>query len=481
MRPTGFSQAVTPPCVLANAPLPWMAKIAIIAMIIPASFSIGPLALSPSRLMFLVLVPFLTINLLRGKYGKVLPVDVLVFLNILWLTISIFVNNPAEAVQFTGSTAVVVLGGYLTARASIQTAEHFASLCRFLGYVVLLSLPFALFEALTKQMIIMQLVDRLPGMNVFPRATHEQRIPGLYRAQFTFVHPIHYGFFCALVFAMVLSGLKGAISSGERWILGGAAAFCSFLSLSSAAVLTIAVQFALILWARATVNVKNRWTILITGLTVMYIILDIASNRPALIAVISRLSFNQATVQIRQRLFEFGTEQIGKTPWLGVGYNDWGLPPWMSGSIDNFWLLQALIYGMPALLALAAAFIGGTFLVARRPLQPNSPMRDLRLGWVFMMVGMNLTLATVALFSVMYSMAFFIFASGLWIIAQKQIEPEENAPQEAPAPTGTLYSRFAPKARGTGAKITPRDPDPTTPRPATRYARVLNPTSRKQG
>jgi hypothetical protein len=153
----------------------------------------------------------------------------------------------------------------------------------------------------------------------------------------------------------------------------------------------------------------------------------------------------------------------------------------MSGSIDNFWLLQALIYGMPALLALAAAFIGGTFLVARRPLQPNSPMRDLRLGWVFMMVGMNLTLATVALFSVMYSMAFFIFASGLWIIAQKQIEPEENTPQEAPAPTGTLYSRFAPKPRGTGAKVTPRDPAPTTPRPATRYARAFNPLSRKQG
>lgn len=429
--------------------LPLLAKLAVITMLIPAGFSIGPLAMSPSRLLFLVVLPFLFIKLLRGDYGKILLMDIFVIANIAWMSLAILVNNTPMVVQFTGSMAMVILGGYLTARATIRDAETFAALCRFLGYVIVFSLPFALFESLTQRMLFTELINAIPGLNSLPRTTLEQRIPGLYRAQFTFIHPIHYGFFCALVFALVLSSMKIVASTGERWFLAGAAVFCSFLSLSSAAVLVIAIQFNLIIYARLTHKIKKRWFILISTVTIGYIILDILSNRPALIAIISRVSFNAHTVHFRQHLFELGSAQVAKTPWLGVGFNDWGLPPWMNNSVDNFWLLQALVYGLPAMFFLMGAFVLGTVFVAFRKLQPDSPLRDIRLGWVFMMVGLNLTLATVALFSVMYSMAFFFFGAGMWMIANKVVEPDAAAPV-APPPPGrgsSVYSRFPAKAQ----------------------------------
>lgn len=388
------------------------------------------------------MVPILTIRLLQGKYGKITIVDILVYFHVFWLSLSIFINNPDVAVTFTGSNAIAILGGYLVARCTIRTADHFRAVCRLLVFAVLLSLPFGLIETLTGRTVLRDVFNALPGIGVGGRATDEQRL-GLYRVQFLFAHPIHYGFFCSLVFSLGFMTLRGYVNPARRLVVAGLVGFCCFMSLSSGAVLAMAIQAFLMGWQRATQSVPNQWRLLLIGTLAFYIVAEIGSNRPAIIAILSRVAFNPMTISIRQRLFEFGTEQIGKTPVFGVGYNDWGLPPWMSGSIDNFWLLQALIYGVPSFLALSLAAVLGMVLVSRRDFSTDEGLRNCRLGWIFTMVGMCLTLATVAVWGEIHSFIMFVIGSGIFMLTVQAGKTEETS--ETPVHTNTIrYSRFDP-------------------------------------
>jgi len=428
-----------------NDRLPVVALLTIIAIVIPLTFNVGPLTLNFSRLLFLVLVPLLTINLLRGLYGRILITDVMVFIHVIWLALSIFINNADVAVQFTGSTAIAILGGYLAARASIRTVGQFHALSRLLIWIALFSLPFAVMETLTGKAILREILSGLPGMSVSGRATNEQRL-GLYRVQFLFAHPIHYGFFCSLVFSLAYVGLRHRVGRTRRLVSSGIIGMCCFFSLASGAVLAMAIQIFLIGWEAVTRRLKRPWMLLISGSATVYVILELLSDRAAIIAILSRLAFSPKTVSIRQRLFEFGTEQIAKTPVFGVGYNDWGLPPWMSGSIDNFWLLQALIYGMPAFLGLVGATVLTMVFVGRRDFSMDEPLRTARLAWIFTMISMCLTLATVAVWGPIQSFVMFIIGAGVFLLTA---EPAgETAEEATPQPRlGTRYTRFAPHTR----------------------------------
>lgn len=427
----------------ASEKVPFLAVISIIVLLLPLNFNLGPINLTASRTLFLLLVPFLTINLIRGAYGRINIVDILIFFHVFWLSLTVFINNPDVAVTFTGSNAVAILGGYLVARASIRTSGQFQTLCKFLCWAVVFTLPFALIETLTNKSLLRDIVNALPGLNESSRATSEQRLGGLYRAQLLFAHPIHYGFFCSLIFSLGFVALRGYVSRGSRFLYAFIVGLCCFFSLSSGAVLALAIQALLMMWQNATRRLKAQWSTLLIGSLIFYIIAEIGSDRPAIIAILSRVAFNPSTVSIRQRLFEFGTEQIGKTPLFGVGYNDWGLPPWMSGSIDNFWLLQALIYGIPSLIGLAGAAILAMIFVGRRDFTKDPTLQNIRIGWVFTMISMCLTLATVAVWGEMHSFMMFIIGSGVFMLA---VETNMGAPEPAKArPTRTIrYTRFEP-------------------------------------
>lgn len=424
--------------------MPLLGFLAVLAIFIPLNFNVGPINLTLSRLLFLLVVPFLTINLLSGKYGRLNVIDVLIYFHVFWLSLSVFINNPEVAVTFTGSNAVAILGGYLVARASIRTAAQFRSFVRLLVGLVLFMLPFAIIETFTGRALVREILNLLPAMNVGSSATDEQRL-GLYRVQFLFAHPIHFGFFCSLAFSLSVLALRGYVATGRRTINGLIVGFCCFLSLSSGAVLAMTIQAFLMIWQSATASIKGQWKLLTYGSFIFYVIAEIGSDRPAIIAILSRAAFNSGTVSIRQRLFEFGTEQIGKTPIFGVGFNDWGLPPWMSGSIDNFWLLQALIYGIPSLVGLAGAAVLGMILIGRRNFDDDMGLKNCRLAWMFTMIGMCLTLTTVAVWGEMQSFVLFVIGSGVFMLSA-QVETETSVAQ-APQTQGVQYSRFDRKTR----------------------------------
>ena len=415
----------------------------LIAVIVPVFAEPAGIRLSPSRAMFLVLVPLLTVRLLMGRYGRVRLVDGLVFLHVVWLAMAIAANNPDAFVTFVGSNAIILLGGYLVGRATIRDAADMRGLAWMLGLLVLASLPFAFYETRSARMVIPPLIDRIPGFFSNHNIGYDRRL-GFDRVQFVFAHPIHYGLWCSLAFGLVLAGLRDVIGRTRRLLWAGAIGFATFLSLSSGPFLAMIVQVFLAGYGFATRRVAHSWRMFMIGFAAFYAIAEVLSDRPAYLAIVSRLTFSTHTTYLRQTLLEFGIRQIERTPLLGIGYNTWELPHYMTGSLDNYWLMTAIVYGLPAFLALFGAYLLILIRAGRRDFAVGTPLWGLRFGYLITMIGLGLSLATVAIWSEMATMVFLMLGAGVWFAEAKEAAPEAGPPAAEPPTRARRYSRFGP-------------------------------------
>lgn len=422
-----------------------LAKIVLLAILTPVLFNLGPLLMTTSRLLFIFLVPYLGINLLRGKYGGIKAADIFMVLFVLWIALSIGKNNPSSLVTFVGMNALAFFGGYLTARACIRTVQDFIDVYRFLAWAILCLLPLAVYEAATTQFVIPKLLEQIPGIFSRVDVNYPRRL-GLDRAQVVFDHPIHWGTFASIGFAASLVAFRSIWGRGKRLLLGFLIGLACFVSVSSGPFLALLFQLCLIIYWVVLRRFAHLWTALAGAFGLMYILAELLSDRPAFYAIASRLAFNSSTANVRMVLLEYGIAQIGRTPFLGVGYNYWGLPKWMTGSMDNYWLLNAVVYGLPALIFLVAVFLTLMMPAARRQLDPASPLADVRRAWMFTMFGMILTLATVAVWGEMSSILFFLVGSGAFIAdADAGHNPQGIAMSQQPGPqarSALRYTRF---------------------------------------
>ena len=171
------------------------AKLVLVLLLTPAFFSIGPLSMSPARLVFLVTMPVMLVQLLRGAYGRILLTDILLLCFIGWMALAVIANHPPRvALEFIGASAVTLLGAYLAGRSGIRCKADFVAMVRFLALIVMVSFPFAIYEVLTSDPILLTLLRQIPGITTNGNINHDPRL-GLWRAQFVFPHPIHYGLF----------------------------------------------------------------------------------------------------------------------------------------------------------------------------------------------------------------------------------------------------------------------------------------------
>lgn len=423
---TGFAAALTRDVGKLH-PVVWLY---LLAVVIPVGFNVGSLALTGLRLMLMITVVPMTIRLFSGAYGKVYPVDYLFFLHIAWASIAVGVNNPDRALENVGSMGVEFFGGYLVGRAYIRSAADLIGLIRALLLLVLISLPFAIVEAFRGTAIIPDLIARIPGLTTVAQVDIEKRM-GLHRVQAFFAHPIHYGLFCSTALALTFVGLRTVMSKGGRLLGCAAVSLGVFMSLSSGALLAAVLQFGLIAWDSMLRNVERRWLVLLGLFAAMYVAVDLLSNRTPIKVLMSYATFSVHTAYYRSIIFEWGMINVWDNPIFGLGLRDWVRPSYMrSGSMDNFWLVMAVRYGIPGFLMIALGYADALFRVGRRKLTPGTTQSDLRLGWMIMFLGLSFTLVTVHVWTSVYSFVFFLLASGLWIASAND---EDNAGDTGPA------------------------------------------------
>jgi hypothetical protein len=455
--------------------LPLVVWLYLLAVIIPIGFQVGPLTLTGLRLLLMVMILPVLFRLFTGQYGRIYATDILFGLHLAWTVLALAANNPGAVIEQTGSTGMEFLGGYALGRAYIRTREDFAALIRALVILVLIMLPFAVFETITSRSLWIETLRRLPAVKtVFEIASESRTLLGmsLERVQLGFAHPIHFGLFCSVTFSLCVVGMNGIFGSARRRLSGLALALAACLSLSSGALLAIALQGALIMWALIFAKVPARWWLLVGAGVLLYVGIDLASNRTPISVFMSYATFSAHNAFWRATIFEWGMKNVVANPIFGIGLNDWFRPAYMIGSsVDNFWLLMAMRYGIPGFVFVTLGYVLVLVHLMRRDFHADAVLTQFRLAWVFTFLGLSFTLCTVHVWTAIYSFTFFMLGAGVWMIAALPQDPKGDAADpETQERRGPVFARDF-EADKTSLSRSPQaaPPDRTTDTP--RYSR----------
>lgn len=388
----------------------WAAHLFLLSLLVPFHLPVGSWLLMPHRILILVLfVPFFVTLFILRRAGPVLAIDLLLLGASLWVGVSLFVNHPfAAAIEPFGIHFIEFFGAYLIARVAIRSAADFERMITLFFWLVMLLLPFAAAESILKRPILLEI---LPNISVYPVDAGERL--GLRRAQTIFAHPILFGVFVSTGLGLFWYVLR------PRWIrflAAPAVALATLFSLSTGALISIVMQSTFIGWELTMKTLRKRWT-LFAGLAVLgYFAVDVLSNRTPFHVLVEYATFSTGSAYNRILIWQHGTDNVWANPFFGLGLKDWVRPTWMSSSVDNFWLLMAMRYGLPAIAMILLA-VGLIFSRVSRASMSDPRDQLCRAAYLVTIGGLSIAGGTVHYWHAMMAFALFIFGSGIWTIS----------------------------------------------------------------
>jgi hypothetical protein len=415
----------------------WAAQLFLISLLVPFYLNVGDLLLMPHRIIIIGLFfPFFLMLFVMGKAGRVLAADWLLFLTALWAGLGLAVNHDVgTAIQPFGIFMIEFFGAYLIARVAIRSAADFQRMVGTFFVILLILFPFAAMEAVTKRPI---LLDFLPGNNVGVIWAGERL--GLRRVQAVFAHPILFGVFVSTGLGLFWYALQ------PRWLRFPAVLITGVLtvfSLSTGALISFFVQGIFIGWEAILKTLRRRWSIF-AGLFVLgYIVVDLVSVRTPFHVLVNYASFSSGSAYNRIRIWTYGTENVWQNPVFGLGLNDWVRPSWMGASVDNYWLLIAMLYGLPAIVMVLAALTQILKRVAYSQ-SPDPRVALCRAGYLVVFGGLFVAGGTVHYWHAMMAFVMFIYGSGVWLATlepEDDQDPDFKSQADIPAKGRSKYTR----------------------------------------
>ena len=383
--------------------------------------------LSACRLVLLIaLIPCL-FRWLSGHAGRIQVPDLGILFFCMWGALALMHAHGFEvSLQPAGMLFIETMGAYLLGRCFIRTAGDFRAMVRMVARLVVLLSPFALFEWVTNTK---PLLSGFGLVFATPELLFETR-SGFSRVQGPFSHSIEFGVFCGSIFALALM-TRSSRHSFSVWLMGFVIGGCALLSMSSASAAILVLLAAILGWNWVLSAVQGRWMILGALLFMAYLVVEFGSNQTPIQFYISRFTFDPGTGWWRLLIWEHGSASVRNFPLFGIGLGDWVRPPWMfSASVDNFWLVNAMRYGLPAFFLLlvssiwmlvAIAFTGGL----------NDEVRRYRLAYISSMVALFLIGCTVHFWGAIYAWFCFMLGAGGWFIeagASARVAERRDAP-----------------------------------------------------
>ncbi|MEM6475488.1 MAG: O-antigen ligase family protein, partial [Pseudomonadota bacterium] len=268
-------------------------------------------------------------------------------------------------------------------------------------------------QAVTYQHIIQGFFSSITGNGIDYQSSPRM---GLMRAQGSFAHPIQAGVFLASFLSLYwLAGFKFWVK-----ISGALAAMLSFATVSSVTLLALAFGIALLVYHWLTelvVNITWRLLFIFSGLFIFAAEIGTSSGTFGLLMRFG--SLNAVSAYARINIWKYGSENVAQNPWFGLGYADWDRPIWMVDSVDNYWLLTAMRFGIPAVFFLGLAAFLAIMMLMRRTMTSSYVEARFERGvaiatgiftlsivsasiwlqpqvWYFMLLGIAVSLATAA-------------------------------------------------------------------------------------
>lgn len=418
--------------------LPVWVWIFIVGLVIPLLMQLGPLRLSVYRLTLLVIFFPAIFFWLSGRAGPIRLPDICVLGICFWTTISYsVVHGLTEMIETIGIFWIETLGAYLIGRCYIRTPEAFYAMVRILFRVGVLIFPFAVYETMTGQNMILTLFDKVG--NIYVIVSKEQRL-GLDRVQGPFPHPIHFGVFfltlCGLVYYVLGYGRLWIVRVGKMLTV----ALLGSFSLSSGPLVALMAQINIILWDGVMKSFRQRWHIL-AGLSVAgFVVVDMISNRTPFHVLASYLAFNAQTAYSRIWIWQWGTKNIFDNPLFGLGLNDWERGRYMTDSVDMFWIVGAMRHGIPVWILWFLLFFSIFLAIAYRRGLPER-LNWYRTGYLVTMFGMFMAGWTVHYWDITYAYFMFLLGAGVWFLDWQSKEASDEIVTSEPEVLS--YTRFS--------------------------------------
>jgi O-antigen ligase len=415
----------------------WPVVIFLIGLAVPWIIPLGPLNLSVYRLVLLAfLLPCLW-NWVRGTSGRIRPPDIALFFYSIWAGIALFAaHNVSDAVQSSGIFFIETMGAYLLARCFIRNADDFRRMVLVMTMVVIALSPFAVYEWITGSKPILWALS-----TIFPTVEITTMTPrwGFWRVQGPFSHSIEFGLFCTSILVMTHLVLGRDRSVASRWLLSGSVAGTAFLSMSSAPLTCLVFQVMLIGYNSLLCRYRSRWTIVWSIAFIGLLVVQFGSNQSAIKFFISHFTFDPQTGWYRIAIWDYGSASVLNHPFLGIGLGDWQRPRWMpSDSVDNFWLLTAMRYGIPSAILLFGSCIWMTLAIVRAK-SADSSIEICRLAYLMCMTTFMFVGVTIHFAHAVYAWFMFILGSGAWLLEVNQPKAA-RAIQNNPLTTRRLLS-----------------------------------------
>lgn len=411
-------------------------------MMLPTSVSVnlGGLRLSVYRVVLLVMLIPMLYALISGKRGKFNGYDMLAVGHAIWAALALIKwGGIGQGSQSGGIYVIEFLGSYLVGRTYVRSYEDFLAVAKFFVGATCIMVLFTLPEALTGVHILHDTIAKAVGG---PMAPWIDKRMGLTRAFGPFDHPILYGVFSAAAFSMayfVIAQRRLLNFKGMAQVLG--VCLAAFLSASGGPYTVLIMQIFVAAWQRALGNVNGRWKMLFGLFAFTYVLVDLFSTRTPFHVFVTYLTFSAVSGYNRILIFQFGSAEVLRHPLFGIGLGDWIRPVYMSDSMDNFWLVVAVRYGLPALILLVALMVGLLWGAAHRKGIPQT-WKNARHAWAFTLFGISVAAATVHLWNALFVLFIFLIGSGAWLIDAPLPQTAANNPPRRTAPRGPVSRLF---------------------------------------
>lgn len=435
-----------------GVPLPILLFLILVILVpIEFSFNLGSLSLTASRA-FLVVMAFMVIP--KMFQMKLRLFDWFFIGHVLWTCVAyLMIYPPGQAVEMAGSYGLEFLIVYMMARIYLQRVEQMRAVIVLIFAFVLLSGIFAFPEAFTGNRYVHDFATAVTG-NTY-RLGSEIRM-GIYRAHSFFEHPILYGVFCASSFSLVWF----MSTPLQRLYRAPVIMFATWLSASSAPILTLLVQLLLLVLEWVTRKIKRRDKLLAWATGIFVVLIETATGR-GIAGIVALMTINPGTAYTRRSQWNFAIDDVMRNPWFGFRPEAYTRPFWLAASIDNWWLLIMMRAGIPALILIALSALFVWIAIARREGPPL--FNTLRTAWGLMMIAVILGAATVTFFGKLQPLFAFYMGMGA-ALATCYLPSKDEKPAAPTGRQGIVYTRFPnrgaaiPRARGVAFRRDPEQP-----------------------
>lgn len=381
-----------------------------------ANFRLAGLLLSPYRLYLIVGFLLLVGPASKQKLKFAWP-DLGILLGCFWIALASYMTTGklTDTLAQGGAHGIDIGLSYFFMRLSVRSPRDLRLFLVAIAPAVAGTGAILAMESVSGRLIVQPIFSSITGQPL--RGGVEFRL-GLARGVASFPHAILAGI-CLASFMTIywMSGLRG-------WpkIIGFVGAFGAFFTMSSAALLGLLMGGLLIAYDWLSLRFRNfTWSLFLAGSTILFLTVELVSNSGFFNLLVRFASLNTVSAYNRVLIWKYGSESVMRHPFFGIGYEDWDRPSWMnwstSFSVDHFWLILAMRFGLPVSVFFIFATAMAVLLVARRSTKVSPVDARLMRGvaialavfalgaisvslwlnalvWFFMLVGISVTLGS---------------------------------------------------------------------------------------